>query len=238
MDLGYFEISLDVKDIGRSQAFYESLGFELIDGAAEIRTVTLQKGDCRLGLYQGHLDPARTQLIFWQGDVAAITREVEAAGIGFFREPRSDEGGTAFMLLDPDGHPVFVICMRINFYNQPGYERPFEATPRTATGTGPAFGPCELSLAVADLAPSLAFYRKLGFEAAGEIGRSNAVLRNRDCTIGLYRDQPEPARLTFRHGDTQAIAGHLSAKGLDFETVGAVQLTLTDPDGHPIRFLG
>ena len=238
MNLGYFETSLDVKDIGRSQAFYESLGFELIDGAVEIRTLTLQKGDCRLGLYQGHLDPARTQLIFWQGDVAAIAGEVGAAGIGFFREPRSDEGGTAFMLLDPDGHPVFVICMKINFYNQPGYERPFDAIPRTATGTGPAFGPCELSLAVEDLARSLAFYRKLGFEPVGEIADGSAVLRNRDCTIGLYQDQPEPARLTFRHGDIPAIGGLLAAKGLDFEIGEASRLTLTDPDGHLIRFIG
>ena len=32
MDLGYFETSLDVRDIARSLTFYQALGFEAVDG--------------------------------------------------------------------------------------------------------------------------------------------------------------------------------------------------------------
>jgi len=67
MELGWFEVSLDVKDIDRTRGFYEKLGFEVVGEAAEGRVVTLQKADCRICLYQGVLDPAETQLTFWQG---------------------------------------------------------------------------------------------------------------------------------------------------------------------------
>ena len=234
MDLGYFETSLNVGDIARSLAFYRTLGFEPVDGDVDIRTVTLQKGDCRLGLYQGHLDPARTQLIFWQGDNTRIAEALRARGVDFFRPPASDDGGAAFMLLDPDGHPVFVITMKVQFYNQPGHARPAEANPRTATGTGPDFGAFALSLGVRDRRASIAFYKKLGFAETGD-GQDGAImLRNADCQIGLHIDRPGPgsAELTFRPGDPTAVARHLEAKGLKLEAGEA----LTDPDGHTIRF--
>jgi len=235
MDLGYFEASLDVGDIARSLAFYEALGFERVDGGVDIRTVTLQKGDCRLGLYQGYLDPARTQLIFWQGDNAALAEQARTRGLDFYKPPASDEGGAAFMLLDPDQHPIFVITMKTSYYNQPGYARPAEARPRTAAGTGPDFGPFELSLAVGDLGPALAFYEKLGFAPVGEARDGVAMLRNADCLIGLYAGKPGPDRawLTFRPSDLAAVVRDPEAKGLGLEA-GAV---LKDPDGHTIRFV-
>ncbi len=76
MEFGWFEVSLDVKDIDRTRRFYEKLGFEVLGEAAEGRVVTLQKADCRISLYQGVLDPAETQLIFWQGDVRAIAEDL------------------------------------------------------------------------------------------------------------------------------------------------------------------
>ena len=70
-------MSLDVGDIRRSFgiahaggeikwecAFYETLGLVVVDGSVEVRNVTLQKADCRIDLYQGHLDPPVAQLIF------------------------------------------------------------------------------------------------------------------------------------------------------------------------------
>src|SRR5512140_999199 len=53
LNLGWFEVSLDVKDIKRSLAFYQALGFQIVDGSIEKRNVTLQKADCRIALYQG-----------------------------------------------------------------------------------------------------------------------------------------------------------------------------------------
>jgi len=112
MDLGQFEISLDVRDIAKSLAFYEALGFELVDGSVEIRVVTVQKGDCRIALYQGYLDPPVAQLTFWNGDVDEIARDLKAKGLEFEKEPFSgDGGGRAALIKDPDGYPIYFINM-------------------------------------------------------------------------------------------------------------------------------
>ena len=54
---------------------------DLVPGSSASRVVetggdagkshTLEAGDCRLALYEGVLDPAEPQLIFWNGDVEA-----------------------------------------------------------------------------------------------------------------------------------------------------------------------
>ncbi len=116
MELGWFEVSLDVKDIVRTRSFYETLGFEVLGTAAEGRVVTLQKADCRLCLYQGVLDPPETQLIFWQGDVAAIASELKSKGLLFEKEPTNEGDGIGALLRDPDGRPIY-------FVNVPGVTR-------------------------------------------------------------------------------------------------------------------
>ena len=116
-NLGWFEVSLNVKDIAQSVAFYKTLGFAQVDGSIEARNVTLQKHDCRIGLYQGFLDPPETQLIFWQGDVDAIASDLVTEGLTFERGPMAgDGGGAAALLRDPDGHPIY-------FVNIPGVVR-------------------------------------------------------------------------------------------------------------------
>ncbi len=112
MDLGWFELSLDVKDIVATRDFYLALGFEVLGEAFEGRVVTLQKGDCRLCLYQGFLDPPETQLIFWQGDVEAIAQDLSHKGIRFEKgAARDDRGAVAALLRDPDGRPIYFINM-------------------------------------------------------------------------------------------------------------------------------
>jgi catechol 2,3-dioxygenase-like lactoylglutathione lyase family enzyme len=108
IDLGWFVVSLDVKDIARSVAFYGKLGFKIVSGDIESRVVTIEKGNCRLALYQGYLDPPTTQLIFWQGDIDAIIGELGKEGIGW--KPSTAKGpGKAAMLTDPDGHPIYLV---------------------------------------------------------------------------------------------------------------------------------
>jgi catechol 2,3-dioxygenase-like lactoylglutathione lyase family enzyme len=241
MNLGYFETSLNVQDIARSLAFYEALGFEQLDGGVEIGVVSLQKGDCRLGLYQGHLDPARTQLIFWQGEVLDAARDLERQGVAFFRGPSQDKNGAAFMVLDPDGHPIYVIHLPVQYFRHPEHARPADAAPRSASGTGPRFGRYILSLAVADLERSLAFYGKLGFGLDSRKAGS-ATLRLGDCALGLHEGFPAGwSQLAFRQGDVDEIARRLTEQGLMFErgpSAGAGDGALMrDPDGHELHFI-
>jgi len=118
MDLGWFEIALDVQDIGRAAAFYETLGFQRVDdGRHAPGIVTLRQADCRISLYQGHLDPPETQLIFWQGDIESIARTLTGRGLSISKGPtRFDGGGGSVALKDPDDHTIPLI-------NRPGVVR-------------------------------------------------------------------------------------------------------------------
>ena len=73
----------------------DHIGFKIASSSVQTRDVTLQKADCRLALYEGHLDPARPQLIFWQGDVPAIAADLASKGLTFDRGPSSDDRGPA-----------------------------------------------------------------------------------------------------------------------------------------------
>ena len=109
-NLGWFVVSLPVQDIKRSVEFYQKLGFQIAAGSVESRVVTVEKGNCRLDLYQGFLDPPVTQLIFWQGDVDAITNDLSSKGLHW--EPSKAKGpGKGAMLMDPDGHPLYFVNM-------------------------------------------------------------------------------------------------------------------------------
>ncbi|HTP77339.1 MAG TPA: VOC family protein [Rhizomicrobium sp.] len=242
MELGWFEVALNVSDLARSRAFYEAVGFEAHGDSAENGVAALYKDDCSVTLYQGHLDPARPQLIFWQGDVRAIARAFEAANIEFFRPLKTDaEGGGAFMLRDPDGHPVFFISMKKYDGNSPiagadGKRVKARQYPATANGKID-LGWFEFSLPVADPEASRSFYRTLGLKSVGE---TNTLALN-DCRIALFGLWLERPQLIFWQGDIDAIERELTGRGLRFEprfndgkATGAM---LKDPDGHPLYFI-
>lgn len=246
MDLGWFETSLDVKDIVKSVDFYKTLGFQQLEGDVEVRCVTLNRGDCRLTLFQGHLNPPRTQLIFWQGDVNEIARNLMAKGLTFENGPNVGKEGASAMLFDPDGHPLFFINMPVHFVNDPRHARPAPPSrPHAANEDDMGLGWFEISLPVADAARSLAFYDKLGFRRLdkGADPRS-ATLQNADCRLGLFQGYLDPpqAQLIFWQGDVEAIGRDLIAKGLHFEREPfrddkGVGWMLFDPDRHPIYFV-
>lgn len=117
--LGAFSLSLNVKDLAASQAFYTKLGFEPAGGDAAQGWLILRNGACTLGLFQGMLD-ANT-LTFNPGwdqnaqaldsfeDVRALQQRLKAQGVEFVSEadPQS-EGPASFIAIDPDGNPVLV----------------------------------------------------------------------------------------------------------------------------------
>ena len=113
-------------------------------------------------------------------------------------------------------------------------------------------GAFSLSLAVKDLAVSLAFYEKLGFEPTGG-GDNWKVLRNGTTVIGLFQGMFESNMLTFNPGwdqraaelesftDVRALEAQLKEQGIEVQTsntadseTGPAHLFLVDPDGNPI----
>ena len=117
MQLGAFSISLTVKDIDASRAFYEKLGFASFGGDASQGWLILKNGDTVIGLFQGMFD--RNMLTFNPGwdqgaqpvdgftDVREIQRRLKAQGVAFASEAdESTTGPASFVVTDPDGNPV------------------------------------------------------------------------------------------------------------------------------------
>ena len=119
MDLGAFSISLAVKDLAASRAFYEKLGFTQFGGDAAQNWLILKNGDHIIGLFQGMFD--KNILTFNPGwdqnaqpyepftDVRELQRQLRAQGIPFASEAdETTTGPASFILVDPDGNPVLV----------------------------------------------------------------------------------------------------------------------------------
>ena len=53
LELGAFSVSLAVKDIAASRAFYEKLGFTVVMGQQERKWLILRNGTTTIGLFQG-----------------------------------------------------------------------------------------------------------------------------------------------------------------------------------------
>ncbi len=117
MPLGNFSVSLAVKDLGVSRAFYQKLGFEVVGGDGDNWQI-LQSGTTTIGLFQGMFE--KNVMTFNPGwdhkcnklpeflDVRELQRRVKGAGIALQSE--ADEGTTgpaSFIIADPDGNPIF-----------------------------------------------------------------------------------------------------------------------------------
>ncbi|HSL28678.1 MAG TPA: VOC family protein [Anaerolineales bacterium] len=117
MDLGAFSISLAVKDIHASKAFYEKLGFHAFGGDISQNWLILKNGEHVIGLFQGMFE--KNMLTFNPGwnqdaqkldaftDVREIQRQLKAQGMEFATEADESTAGPAyFMIVDPDGNPI------------------------------------------------------------------------------------------------------------------------------------
>ncbi|WP_422375895.1 VOC family protein [Roseibium sp.] len=119
MHLGAFSISLTVKDIKKSKAFYEGLGFSDLGGSGDDGWLILKNGDTVIGLFQGMFD--KNMLTFNPGwnqsaeklddfqDIRALQKELKAKGYQFASEAdEASSGPASFVLVDPDGNPILV----------------------------------------------------------------------------------------------------------------------------------
>ena len=119
MELGAFSISLAVKDIEASKAFYAKLGFVAFAGDQAQGWLILRNSDHVVGLFQGLFE--KNILTFNPGwdqnaqplpaftDVRELQHQLKALGVQFLQE--ADEGSTgpaSFMVIDPDGNPILV----------------------------------------------------------------------------------------------------------------------------------
>lgn len=232
MNLGWFELSLDVNDFDLSCAFYEKLGFEVVDRSDEGRHATVQRGNCRLGLYQGR--SPETVLLFWQGDVPEIARDLKDKGLTFERDPAPEGKGAGALLRDPDGLAIYLINIRGEARSGP----PFNDDRK--------LGWFVTNVAVKNLEQSVTFYETLGFRRRpGADPDGVAMLSKDDCSIGLYRRdiiEPDTFQLTFWQGDVTATCAEFAANGLSFLrgpdcSERGVSAVLRDPDDNIIHLI-
>jgi catechol 2,3-dioxygenase-like lactoylglutathione lyase family enzyme len=119
MKLGAFSVSLSVKDIHKSKAFYEKLGFEVFGGDITQNYVIMKNGDALIGLFQGMFEgniltfnPGWDQDANAVGgfeDVREIQKKLKEQDINL--ESEADENSTgpaSFVIVDPDGNPILV----------------------------------------------------------------------------------------------------------------------------------
>lgn len=119
MQLGVFSVSLTVKDLAASRAFYETLGFRDFGGNAEHGYLILKNGTTIIGLFQGMFE--KNILTFNPGwdenaqevdpftDVRALQAQLKAAGVELTSEADPDGSGPASItLVDPDGNPILI----------------------------------------------------------------------------------------------------------------------------------
>ena len=119
MELGAFSISLAVKDIEASRAFYEKFGFTVFGGDAAQNWLILKNGDHVIGLFQGMFE--KNILTFNPGwdsnankldtftDVRDLQRQLKALGVQLLTEADETTTGPASLVaVDPDGNPILL----------------------------------------------------------------------------------------------------------------------------------
>lgn len=117
MQLGAFSVSLAVKNLEASQAFYEKLGFKRFAGEPAQNWLILKNGDHVIGLFQGMFEKnimtfnpgwdQNAQKLASFTDVRELQRQLKAQGVQLATEADEKTTGPAsFMVADPDGNTI------------------------------------------------------------------------------------------------------------------------------------
>lgn len=119
MKLGAFSNSIAVKDIHKSKAFYEKLGFLVYAGQIDKNYLIMKNGNALIGLFQGMFE--NNIMTFNPGwdenaskiedfdDVRTIQKHLKKEGVKL--ESEADEnsiGPASFMFYDPDGNMILI----------------------------------------------------------------------------------------------------------------------------------
>ena len=119
MQLGAFSISLAVKNIKASKAFYEKFGFEVVGGDQSQNWLILRNSGHTIGLFQGMFESniltfnpgwdAEAQPLDSFTDVRELQRQLKAKGIHLVSEANEETTGPASLVaVDPDGNTILV----------------------------------------------------------------------------------------------------------------------------------
>ena len=119
MKLGAFSMSLSVKDLKVSKAFYEALGFTQLAGSMEQNYLIMKNGNALIGLFQGMFEG--NILTFNPGwdengenvnefnDIREIQTQLKSAGLDVGDEIDPNSSGPASMMVtDPDGNLILL----------------------------------------------------------------------------------------------------------------------------------
>jgi predicted lactoylglutathione lyase len=117
--LGAFSLSLAVKNLKNSRAFYEKLGFTKFGDHEYESSIILRNGETVIGLFQD-MFPTNT-LTFNPGwdnnaqnlsefeDIREIQADLKSKGIEFAAEvDETSQGPAHCMIFDPDGNPILI----------------------------------------------------------------------------------------------------------------------------------
>jgi catechol 2,3-dioxygenase-like lactoylglutathione lyase family enzyme len=119
MKLGAFSVSLSVRDLAASRAFYESLGFAVFHDATEHGYLILQNETSTIGLFKGMFEgniltfnpgwDRSAQPVAEFDDVRELQRRPEAAGVEIGSGADADSTGPASVTIsDPDGNVILI----------------------------------------------------------------------------------------------------------------------------------
>lgn len=119
MKLGAFSMSLSVKDLNDSKAFYKNLGFEVFAGDMSHNYLIMKNGNALIGLFHGMFknniltfnpgwdEQANTLESF--PDVREIQQHLKNKNVKL--ESEADEttsGPASFVVTDPDGNTILI----------------------------------------------------------------------------------------------------------------------------------
>ena len=119
MKLGAFSISLAVKDLAVSRAFYQKLGFDDMGGVPDQNWLIMKNGDTVIGLFQGMFeDNIMTFNPGWDQsaqpldtftDIRDIQKHLKSEGVALDAEAdEATTGPASVMLKDPDGNIILI----------------------------------------------------------------------------------------------------------------------------------
>jgi lactoylglutathione lyase len=119
MKLGAFSVSLTVKDIHVSKAFYKNLGFQDFGGDITQNWLIMKNENCIIGLFQGMFE--KNILTFNPGwnenaenlesftDIRDLQKQLKEKGITLITEAdETSQGPAHFTIEDPDGNQILV----------------------------------------------------------------------------------------------------------------------------------